>query len=250
MEVQGALLLALAFGAIVYFLIKPAGNQPDVWHMRARTTAAWLGFLSFAGPFLLIRKQGFFIYLVIAFVFLCVFSGGAYGLVLLLGKIVGNRARIILPVTRAGKAAAERAMGAVTSSLHTTESIDDKYFSQVSEELDSNIKNLGLWTKAFVLADGDEVKQKVKYIELRVHELEGNENSVDEHEEDKVAPLVAAAQRGNTSKVIAELNRGINPHWKSKWNKTARQIAVEKGHTVIVRILEEAEKDWSKRSSL
>ena len=52
-----------------------------------------------------------------------------------------------------------------------TQDIDEKYFAQVAQEMRQDFMDDGPWVKACALAQGDELRQKSFYVELRARKL-------------------------------------------------------------------------------
>lgn len=48
---------------------------------------------------------------------------------------------------------------------------DEAHYEQISREIESGTQHAATWTRAFVAADGDATKQKLKYIEQRLIQL-------------------------------------------------------------------------------
>jgi len=53
---------------------------------------------------------------------------------------------------------------------------EKKAYALISDEIDSDTRNKGLWLKAYQLSKGDDTKTKIKYIQLRMEELREIEN--------------------------------------------------------------------------
>jgi len=254
-----SLLITLPCGALAFLVIWPKSQDMEKWRRTARKIAAWFSFIAFAGPFLLIRTEGFAVYLMFSLFWAFVLSGGAYGLVRLWGKVVDNKEQIVRPITAAGQAIADRAKDALPQPMRSSTELSDEFFAQVADELDANVKDAGLWTKAFVMAEGDEVKQKVEYIRLRTAQIaeeqrEQSEKAAQrERDQEQLIEvdreinvngdtcLIDAARNGSYELVLSLLREGADASLENIWGLTARQIALKEEHNKLAYLLADHE---------
>ena len=92
-----------------------------------------------------------------------------------------------------------------------------KYYEQVSKEIQSGIKEDGVWAKAFSISEGDEQKTKAKYIELMVERLILAHESEIEIKEKERREKIKTLQ---TKEKLQE-KENFKKSLKEEWEKTA-----------------------------
>ena len=107
---------------------------------------------------------GMFIYLVIKFVQLLLKSPTS--------KDLSEDGKRFIQDTQAAGANFYKTL--TTSNESSILDVDDELFAIANNEIETSSQQEGLWVKCLILADGDENKQKIKYIQLRVAELGNN----------------------------------------------------------------------------
>ena len=107
-------------------------------------------------------------------------AGGVFATLLFLIATVSRYMKRVFP--RYKKATANAIHKTASNTVHVVQELrksegerlsdlDDQFFGVVAEEMSNGDVKQDLWTKAFMIADGEESKQKASYIRLRVKQL-------------------------------------------------------------------------------
>ena len=123
---------------------------------------------------------------------------------LLIGFLLGYVWRKFKPLKLSGVIAhGTEALVPIDGSIPNN--LESKYWEMASNELNSDHKNLGLWTQCFAQSDGDENKAKAKYLSLRFEELKGKSRLINAKKNEleiSGLPKVDSASRQDNSTPI------------------------------------------------
>lgn len=79
----------------------------------------------------------------------------------------------------------------VTERINQCDEItDDRFYAVAEEEVDQGKYDRGLWSKALIIANGDESRRKIEYMKLRVSQLQQYQLSAVKDQRDYAASAI------------------------------------------------------------
>ena len=97
------------------------------------------------------------------------------GLIVLFGILMGIDYALLLFFKSQLTSKANTTTEVYTANTPASSSNDENLWAEAARELNSSDKNSGLWTKCFVLSNGDEKKAEVEYLKQRFEQLKAKE---------------------------------------------------------------------------
>ncbi len=139
---------------------------------------------------------------------------------------------------------AARPTQSITQETSDMESIEDRIYAQVGEELESGNTDKGIWTKAFVQAGGDDKNTRVLYIQARVARLltlaEEKEKAMLAEQQAAAAEKVRLARMALKKKISEGAIGGEEAEREAEGMSTAFLLAVRNGpFTVVERMVQD-----------
>ncbi len=120
---------------------------------------------------------------------------------------------------------------------------DEVIFLNITKEFESGDVDEALWAKAIVLSEGDEVKAKYKYINLKVDKIKENNKSIEnlpikvEHKDNVVGNIINNAKGKNDKKSSCEKkenNLNDNNDWGYEWWKFWGWLNLTLGNIILI----------------
>jgi FOG: Ankyrin repeat len=121
------------------------------------------------------------------------------------------------------------------------ENDEERFYTIVANELESNTIQAGLWTKCFALSDGDEKLTRAKYIQMRVEQLRDKARKRLEADKELLRAVVTMGSLSEDKflSVIKEafIKRKMNVNEMLPCGNAALHIACQMGYKEAVKLL-------------